>query len=339
MHDSFFLTDWLYQAMQLIYKMFDGSSLKAGYAVFITIAIATIILKGITVFSDINMRKYSRNMTALQPQINKIKERYGDDPKRMQQEQSRLMKENGVSALGGCLPMLIMLPLFFMFVAAFRTWSNERMLHLLLTMEQNPEAGLALFKNYQFLWVNNIWRPDSFFALQGCSISTPVSSVLNGEEFFRVFSVLKFDKLKVNPEYIQLLQRLHFFEPGSTTVVTATGNTAFIEAYNKIMAPAMEVWVGKNNGWCILPLLAGGTTLLSSWISTKNQPKPAEGQPGTGKMLTYLMPLMFTFFCLSYDASFALYCLISNIVSLGVTLLINAAFRRQDKNLKPEVVK
>lgn len=336
MHESFFLTDWLYQAMRWLYSIISApGTLQTGYAVFVTIVIATIALKGLTVFSDINMRKHSMKTQALQPQIEKIKEKYGSDPRRVQQEQGKLMKDNGVSMLGGCLPMLIMLPLFFMFVAAFRVWANERMLHLMLTMQNNPEAGVELFKSYSFLWIHNIWQPDNFFKL-GC-FGSSVTPVPSASEFWTTFSALKFDKLRLDADYIAMLQNLHFFEPGTTTIVA--DNTQFLAAYDTLMANCVSVWEGYANGYAILPLIAGGTSLLSSWLSQKAQPKPMEGQQSQNKMMIYAMPLFFSLFCLGYSAAFALYWITSNIVSLIVTLILNRIFLKKRQENQLEVIK
>ncbi|MCL2671101.1 MAG: YidC/Oxa1 family membrane protein insertase [Clostridiales bacterium] len=337
MHNTFFLVDWLRLAVRGIYELVSRTSLQEGYAVFVAIVIATVALKGLTLFSDINMRKYSVKMQVLQPKIDKLKEKYGNDPRRMQEEQRKLMKDNGTSMMAGCWPMLLMLPIFFMFVAAFRTWSNERMLHLMLTLSQDTDTGVKLFESYRFLWIHNIWQPDNFIKIS--CFGQSVLPVPTAEEFFAKFSALKpgLDKLKLNPEYVALLQNLHFFEPDTMTVVA--DQTLFKEAYDNLMAPCMALWNGQANGYAILPLIAGGTSMLQSWLSQKAQPKPAEGQQqGMGKMMVYGMPLMFSLFCLGYEAAFAIYFIISNIIALIVTLTLNAVFKKQQTN-QLEVVK
>ena len=50
-------------------------------------------------------------MTALQPRMKEIQEKYKDNPQKMNQETAALYKEAGVSPLGGCLPMLIQFPI------------------------------------------------------------------------------------------------------------------------------------------------------------------------------------------------------------------------------------
>jgi YidC/Oxa1 family membrane protein insertase len=52
-------------------------------------------------------------MQKLQPLISSLRERYKDDPQAMNRETMALWKEHKVNPLGGCLPMLLQLPIFF----------------------------------------------------------------------------------------------------------------------------------------------------------------------------------------------------------------------------------
>ena len=54
-----------------------------------------------------------RRMSALSPKIQELREKYKDDPTRMNQEVMKLYKEYGINPVGGCLPMLIQIPIFF----------------------------------------------------------------------------------------------------------------------------------------------------------------------------------------------------------------------------------
>jgi len=53
-----------------------------------------------------------QKMKNLQPQIEELKKKFGDDPQRMGQEQMNLFKENGVNPMSGCLPMLLQMPVW-----------------------------------------------------------------------------------------------------------------------------------------------------------------------------------------------------------------------------------
>jgi YidC/Oxa1 family membrane protein insertase len=65
--------------------------------------------------------KSMRDMQALQPRLQAIKEKYKDDRQKISQETMKLYKEGGVNPLGGCLPMLFQMPVF---IALFNVLRN-----------------------------------------------------------------------------------------------------------------------------------------------------------------------------------------------------------------------
>lgn len=78
--------------------------------VIILFAIAMkIILQPLTSSSMKSMQR----MQELQPKLNVIKEKYKNNPQKQQQETMKLYKEHGINPLGGCLPMLLQMPIFF----------------------------------------------------------------------------------------------------------------------------------------------------------------------------------------------------------------------------------
>jgi YidC/Oxa1 family membrane protein insertase len=56
--------------------------------------------------------KSMKQMQDLQPKLQALKEKYGDDRQKMSQETMKVYKEAGVNPLGGCLPMLLQMPVF-----------------------------------------------------------------------------------------------------------------------------------------------------------------------------------------------------------------------------------
>ena len=79
----------------------------------LAIILLTMMIK--LVFYPLNQRAYesSEKMKQLQPELDTLKEKYKDDQQLQSQEMMKLWKDNGVSPLGGCLPMLVQLPVFF----------------------------------------------------------------------------------------------------------------------------------------------------------------------------------------------------------------------------------
>jgi YidC/Oxa1 family membrane protein insertase len=82
-----------------------------------------------------------RRMAALSPKIQELREKYKDDPTRMNQETMKLYKEYGINPVGGCLPMLIQIPIFF---------------GLFTMLRQAVELRGA-----SFLWIKDLSQPDT----------------------------------------------------------------------------------------------------------------------------------------------------------------------------------
>lgn len=131
MTGDFFLTQWFFLAMRWLYENVVSNN------IFLTILISTVVLRLLTLFSDVKQRKSSQKMAALQPQIAKLEERYKNNPEKMRLEQQKLMKESGVNMMGGCLPMIFTLVFLFCFIAAFRFWGYEQNVKMITQMSEN----------------------------------------------------------------------------------------------------------------------------------------------------------------------------------------------------------
>jgi len=56
-----------------------------------------------------------KKMQEIQPELTKLREKFKDDPQRMQKETMALFKKAGTNPIGGCLPMILQMPIFFAF--------------------------------------------------------------------------------------------------------------------------------------------------------------------------------------------------------------------------------
>ena len=63
----------------------------------------------------------TQKMQAIQPKLKKIQDKYKSDPQKLNTEMVKLYRENGVNPLGGCLPMLLQMPLLFSLFLVFRS--------------------------------------------------------------------------------------------------------------------------------------------------------------------------------------------------------------------------
>lgn len=317
MTGDFFLTNWFLEAMRWIYSLTCAISESGFGNVFLTILISTILLRALTIFSDIKTRKSSAKMAEVQPEIQRLQKKYANDPRRFQAEQTKLMKEKGVSMWGSCLPMLITMPLFFCFIAAFRYWGYEMNLRLLV-----DENAMELFKSFKFLWINNIWQPDNGL--------TPV--LANGASFLatpQLSNLLYLQEPGVGEKLVKMgLAVTKVYQGGVSYQLLS--NDAAIAIYDAAIQPFLDVYKGYNNGWFIMSILAGGTNFLSAWLMTKNTPAANEEAAKSTKWMNYLFPVMSFIFCLNYNAAFAIYWTLTSVIMIIVNLILNKKFPRTE---------
>lgn len=102
-----------------------------------------IILYPLAHSSFVSMRK----MAALQPQINELREKHKSQPQKFQHATMELYKKEGVNPFGGCLPLLLQMPVFFA---------------LYPVIDRSFELRQAMFIPN---WINDLSRPDPLFIL------------------------------------------------------------------------------------------------------------------------------------------------------------------------------
>jgi len=81
----------------------------------ISIILLTIFIRMLTFPLQYKSFKSMKKMQVIQPELTKIKEKFKDNPQKMQQETMALFKKAGANPLGGCLPLILQMPVFFAF--------------------------------------------------------------------------------------------------------------------------------------------------------------------------------------------------------------------------------
>ncbi|HEY1582592.1 MAG TPA: membrane protein insertase YidC [Chthoniobacterales bacterium] len=147
-HDEAEIMDfglWKLVSEALLNMMNLLHGLVGNYA--IAILILTAIIKLILWPLQTKANKSMRRMSALSPKMQELKEKYKDDPTKMNAEVMRLYKDYGVNPVSGCLPMVIQIPIFF---------------GLFTMLRQAVEL-----RNASFLWVHDLSQPDTVAHIPG----------------------------------------------------------------------------------------------------------------------------------------------------------------------------
>ncbi len=111
----------------------------------VAIILATIVIKIILLPLTLKQDKSMKSMKVLQPEIEKIKQQYQNDPKMMNQKTMELYQKHKVNPMGGCLPLLIQLPIL---------WALFGVLRDPVTVPQDST----------FLWMQLV-NPDPYYIL------------------------------------------------------------------------------------------------------------------------------------------------------------------------------
>src|SRR5580704_4826613 len=98
----------------------------SGQAWFLTIVVLVVVMRLILVPLFVKQMHSMRKMSALNPQLQELRKKYKGDKQTLNEETMRLYRENGVNPLGGCLPLLAQMPMFFALFSVLRAIADWR---------------------------------------------------------------------------------------------------------------------------------------------------------------------------------------------------------------------
>ncbi len=177
----------------------------------VAIILLTLTVKALLYPLTLKSMKSMAGMRNLQPQIEKLKAKFGDDREGFARAQMALFAEKKVSMTGGCLPMLLQMPVWFALYAALQT-------------------SVELYRE-PFLWMSDLTAKDPYFILPAA------------------MGVTSFIMQKLSPQPAdnsQAKMMLYFF-PGFFTVMmlfVPSGLTLYIFV-NNLLSILQQQWVNK----------------------------------------------------------------------------------------------
>lgn len=256
----------------------------------------TVLIKLILIPLGLKQQKSMTKMQQIQPKLKEIQEKYQYDKNKASEETMKLYREYGVNPTGGCLPLLIQFPIIIgLYQVIYRPLTY--MLHY---SEKKIEALKKLYD------------------ISGTATERTAEIFLATKEKLLNFDFLGLD-LSVVPK---------------DAIGRAFGDGKFLVVLSLL----------------IIPVLATLTTFLTSKITTYiNKPKEekkkeeppkrvlspdqksdsAQSSEAMTKSMTYLMPFMTLWFTLTLPATLGLYWTVSNVLSIGQTILLNGYYNKK----------
>lgn len=138
-----------------------------GISIIVITVIMRLIFLPLTIRSMVSMKRMQVKMEQMKPKIDALKEKYKDDKTKQNSELMKLYSSHGVnplSSLGGCLPLLIQLPVF---IALY-----DVLLHS-IDLRQSS-----------FLWITDLSEPEHLFDIPGIGIPFRILPLIMGVSWF-----------------------------------------------------------------------------------------------------------------------------------------------------------
>lgn len=237
----FFITKPLFYSLDFFYKYFGNFG--------ISILIVTVLVK--LLFFPLANKSYASmsKMKKLQPEMERIKQRFPDDKIKQQQAIMDLYKKEKVNPMAGCLPMIIQIPVFF---------ALYKVLYVSIEMRQAPFFG----------WIHDLSVPDptSIFNLFGLIPWTPPAFLMIGA-WPLIMGISMWVQMKLNPASPDPMQQkifawmpvfftylLHSFPAGLVIYWTWNNILSVTQQWYIMRRHGVEVNLLENMG---LPKLIG----------------------------------------------------------------------------------
>ncbi len=315
--------------------LFRFTSLFGVLNIGLCIILFTLVVKLLMFPMTIKQQKSSKLMSVMQPEIQAIQKKYQgkndqDSMMRMNVETKAVYEKYGTSMTGGCLQLLIQMPILFALyrviynIPAYVSSVKEYYMSVIRAITNVADPAMlqegAASGLLQFASDHNISLTSTMPAIGDL---TGMAGEALGNKMVDIL-------YKLNPTQWAELGKAF---PHAADVIAE--NAAVVEGMNAFFGInlATNPWQGMmpNVAW-IIPILAGLSQWYSARLMTANQPKQDENNPSTQmmKQMNVMMPLMSVFFCFTFPAAVGLYWVASSVLQTIQQAAVNSYLDKID---------
>lgn len=288
---------------------------------------------------DYKSRVGMRKMQKLAPMQAELQKKYAKDQEKLQRKLSELYRKEGASPMSSCWPLLVSMPILFAMFGAMRMMANEQLIQQTFDIILHGETRLE-----PFLWVKNIWMPDSPVNAAWPALSS--LRMIEAGDWLRVFNGLSAEVQAALSSAVGIqLDAAAFANENLQATVAAIGNTMValpeyaartaVIPYLRVNLLITEIAVVVDyNGFFLLPILSAVSQFIMTKTSGNQQPAPtgdnAQKQAGQGAFMKWFFPIFSLWICAGYNAAFAIYWVTSNLIAMLQNHLINWHLDRKE---------
>ena len=295
-----------------IYKFLEMLGIEnIGLAIILFTLIVNIILLPMT----IKQQKYTKLSAVMNPEIQKIQAKYKGKKdevsmRRMQAETQAVYQKYGTSTMGGCLYMLIQLPILF---ALYRVIYNiPAYVDSVYSLYEPMANGILAFSdgmNQANTLIQELGIRVTQFTNETFTTNKIIDMLYNlkAADWAQLTNV--FGSNIINPDNVQTITRINTFLGGLNIADPPTAN---------------GWWPG-----ILIPVLSGATQWLSIKITSAqtSMPKNDKDNPNpmgnSMKMMNTIMPLFSVFICFSLQIGLGIYWIASAVFRTLISVIIN----------------
>ena len=322
----------------------------------LAIILLTIIVRGAMWHLNVQQQRSMKMMQSLQPKMKAIQDKYQNNPQMMQQKMMEFYKEHKFNPMGGCLPLLIQMPIFILLYSALispqfiQVAGDQHFLFIKsLATTMRATAGISndgkigAAKGDTFLLGNTatIYLPDE--TLKNVKVDPKALEIQGdlepGKDVDFAVSLNGISKLKFS--------QLAKIEKADLTVTNSNirenETVTFSRDGDYLRASVPTVPVNKTLHWDVIVLIVlfAVTMFISQKIMmSMNKTDAADPtQQALQKSMGTFMPLMIiaTFVIIPIPAGVLLYLITSNIIQIAQTVIINKQIDEEQAKKKEAV--
>lgn len=281
----------------------------------LSIIIFTIIVKMLLIPLNIKSQKAMKKQQKIQPILAELQKKYANDQQKLQTEMMKLYKENDVSMMGGCLPMLIQFPIL---IGLYRVIQGplKYLLHVDINdtaVVEKIEKIVALMTEHFPAEIGNFTRysAQDLFKNYQIQLATWSEKVLDTADAWSInFNFLGLNLAEIPSKAISCLTSGDFSQIGTIALL-------------------------------IIPAFA----ILTTWLSMKQSQKMSGQTQANGenqaaqmsKTMNMMMPIMTGFFTFTLPSGMGIYWISANIIQMLQQFILNKYFEKKEDDFVVKV--
>ncbi len=260
----------------------------------------TVIVKIILLPFGLKQQKTTVKTKQVRPELEKIQAKYKNDKEKLNEETMKLYQKHGINPMGGCLPLLIQLP-------------------ILLGLYRIIQAPITWFyRKTPTVYFNELIEQGKFAKEEVIEKLASLGKDIDVSQFSEVGEVINYlsKTEKINELEIKIASA---FNTADFTVID----------FNFLGLDLSQTPnISKISLLWLVPILATGAAFFSNWVSQKLNPMSPE-QAQQMKTMNMMMPLMTAFFTFTLSAGIGVYWFVSTMVSVLQMVLLTKYFEKK----------